>query len=267
MTYTEPTEEPVETEVETEAPEFTLPEDFAQQVQGWDIPVDKLAEAAELYKSSQTEEGVIDNFIRFGQSLGFGIKELERLFADETPAPAAAAPVAEPAAVDPFGDDPDRLMTASEVRAIVEAQRAEVNQTFEQQQKAAFEAKQRTTFAAIDSWFTQQGITDEDDRAEIARLGAKTILPGQDDYDPVVALGALERGFAAKTAVDERRAQAYLAKKAGTAQAQPAVLGGGGTTGGEDVDEAPAYAELGGKALSTAKQRVRDRLRQAGQEL
>lgn len=263
--------------VEEAAPEFTLPEDFAQTVQGWDVPVDKLAEAVELYKGLQTEDGVIDNFTVLGQKLGFGMHEMERLFlTDEELAQQLAkqaapflapAPVASTAPVEP--EDPERLMTAAEVRALVEAERATSDSRFsefQQQQveaqQQAFQARQTQTFAAIGEWFKTNDIVSEEAQAIIARLGEKTLDPTADSYDPQVAIAALERGKEAYDKFVETEAEARLRKKAVVAGAQPASIGEGGGTDAGDGDTAPDYKALGGDALVAAKKRVRERLMQ-----
>lgn len=253
---------PAEVETAPEPEPFTLPEDFASQVQSWDIPVDALPDAVARYKALQTEEGVIDAFIAEGLSLGFGVKELQRLFDDEQAAaaqqPATSAPVVE--------EDPDRYITAAEVQQVLESVRQEQQQIAQQSQQAAFQVQQQRTFDAMDAWFTSQGITDEEERQAIARFGEKHILPGQNSYDPRIAVSALERGKAEHEAFIERQAQAYLAKKGLVAQAQPTPPGGGQTFAGDGGDDpAPNYAELRGGALKAAKERVRQRLREAGE--
>lgn len=269
MTATEPIEpvETPETEVE-EARAFTLPEDFATTVQGWDIPVETLPEAVQLYKTLQTEEGVIDGFIQLGQSLGFGIKELERLFAEDPAGAAAAVQAAAPAAPEV---DPDHLPTYAEIQELIQAERARVDQTFQQQQTAEQQRREAHTFAAIDKWFNEHGIDQNDKvaRAAVAAFAQQTLLPGQDDYDPNVVLPALERGLSSYEADIEARAQSLLSRKAAAAKSQPTALGSGGgavTTDDGEVD-APNYHELRSAALQTAKDRVRAKLRAAGAEL
>lgn len=264
---TEPVTEPV-----VEETPFELPEDFADQVKGWDVPVDEIAQAVALHKALQTEDGVIDAFIRTGQSLGFGIKELQRLFAEDPEAAVAAvaAVTAAPApTVDPIlGDDPDRLLTAAEVKAIMDRERESFDQRFTQSEQArqqeSFEQRQKQVFGAIDGWFTANGITDANERRMIAQLGEATILPNQDSYDPAVSLAALERGKAEYDTFLESQAAKYIAKKAGTAQAQPTAVGGGSAAGAEEEGEVN-YKDLRSAALSTAKERVRARLRDAGE--
>lgn len=250
-----------------EEPEFSLPEDFADQVKGWGVPVDELAQAAALHKALQTEDGVVEQFIATGQSLGFGVRELQRLFNDEPVTPAAPAAPAAPA-VDPIlGDDPERLLTAAEVKTIIDDQRAEFEgrftQTEEARQREAFQAQQKVVFGAIDTWFDAHEVKDPETRALIASMAEKTIPAGANSYDPTVSVAALERGFSEYEAFVERQAQAYIAKKAGTAQGQPTHVGG--TAAGGEADEETDYAKLGSKALGTAKEKVRARLRASGE--
>lgn len=262
MTQVEPTTaEPVEgAPVEPAEPEFSLPENFAETVKGWDVPVDQLDEAITFYKSLSTEDGVVDAFIRTGQSLGFGVKELERLFADEQPAPApvAPAPVAAPA------EDSDRLLTLAEARDLL---RSEVLMPLEdqrrQEQERSFEQRRTTLFSSIDKFFDDKGITDRETRNFIAQQGEQFIVPGVDSYDPNIALAALERGYAAYEAWADNQHKTYLARKGEQAGALPTPIDGG-THGGEG-DDTPDYYALGGKALVTAKDRVRARLRAAGE--
>lgn len=251
-----------EVEAEVEAEPFVLPEDFADRAKEWGLTPDEIAEAVQVHKALQTEEGVVDAFIRTGQNLGFGIKELNRLFDDEPVAP-VAAPVTAPVVEE--DDDPERLMTVAEVRALVEQERAERTQSETQREQAAFQSRQAALFGQIDSWFDTNGIKDEDERRLVAQLAEKTILPGQDSYDPAVALAALERGKASYEAFIEKQATAYLTKKGKTIKDQPTVLSGGGTNAGDGGDEAPDYAALGSTALTTAKERVRNRLRASGE--
>lgn len=261
--------EPVtEPEVVTEEVPFTLPNDFADQVKSWDIKLDELPQAVALHKALQSEDGVIDTFIRTGQNLGFGIKELQKLFAEDEPvAPVAVAPAA--LVVDPLLEDPDRLLTAAEVNSLLERERnsfmERITESDTKREQEAFQTRQRNLFSSIDSWFDQQGVKDEDERRFIAQLAEKTILPGADSYDPAVALPALERGKAQYDAFVEKQAASYISRKAGTAAAQPTAVGGGGTTSAGEADEPPNYAELRGAALETAKDRVRRKLRAAGE--
>lgn len=260
MTTIEPEvpEVPVETAPEPEP--FTLPEDFATQVQTWDIPVDKLAEAAQMYKAAQTEEGVIDGFIAYGQSLGFGLKELNRLFEDEAPA-APAAPVA-PQAPTP---DPEALMTRAEVDAEIARIREEQQQFVQSQEQRAQAAKQAQVMDGIGTWFSQAGVEDEQTRKLIAGFGEKHVAPNADPYDMRVVAAALERGKADYEAFLQGEAQRYLKGKAASAANQPTPVGGApaATTGS---DEAPVdYVAARGGAFDLARQRVRDRLRAAGE--
>lgn len=257
----EPSNEPIE------EPEFLIPEDFADQVKGWGVPVDELGQAAALHKALQTEDGVIEQFIATGQSLGFGVRELQRLFADEPVTPAAPAAPAAPVTDPILGDDPERLLTAAEVKTIMDAQREEFDGRFTQSEEArqreSFEAKQKVVFGTIDSFFEGHDIKDAETRAFVANLAEKTIPSGADSYDSAVVTAALERGFAEYEAFVEKQAQAYITKKGGTALSQPTHVGGG-TTSGEDVDETD-YTKLGQGALNTAKERVRARLRESGE--
>ena len=255
-----------------EEPAFELPEGFADTVKGWDVPVDVLPEAVALYKGLQSEEGIIDNFVVLGQKLGFGIKELERLFADEPIAPVQAAPIPQAPVAPVEPEDPERLMTAAEVRKMVEDERTAYESKFTdfqaqqvQAQQAQFQARQQKTFAAIGNWFKTNEINDENAQALIARLGEKTIDPTADSYDPAVAIAALERGKEAYEAFVESEAEARLRKKALVTAAQPTSVGGaGGSAGGEDESTAPAYSTLGAGALEEAKKRVRARFAQGG---
>lgn len=261
----EPVTEPVSTEPE-ETP-FELPEDFADQVKGWGVPLDEIPQAVARHKGLQSEDGVVDEWIALGQNLGFGIKELQRLFEDEVAPPAAPVVPAAPE-VDPIlGDDPERLLTAAEVKQIMDDQRAQFEGRFtaSEQERAEKEQEARTkvVFGAIEGWFEKNEISDPDERRLIAQMGEATIAAGADSYDPAVSLAALERGKAAYDAFVEKQAQAYLAKKAGTAQGQPTGLGGG-TAGGEAEPETD-YAKLGQGALSAAKAKVRERLRASGE--
>jgi hypothetical protein len=255
---TTPEGTPVES---SEQVEFTLPEDFAAQVQAWDVPVDKLPEAVETYKRLQSEEGVIDTFIQTGQALGFGIRELETLFAD----PAAAAPAA-PAAPAPVVEeqDPERLMTYAEFRDLAQKEILEpINQARQAEEQRRFQERAENTFSQINAWFDQHEVTDQEERNQIARIADDLIPAGADSYDPRVAITALEQGLAQRDAQIERAAQAYLAKKAATATSQPTALGGGQTGAGEG-DDRPDYKALGRNAFEAARERVRARARANG---
>lgn len=258
-------------EIETPAPEpFELPEDFATQVQGWDVPIESLPEAVAQYKALQTEEGVIDAFIRTGQSLGFGVKELERLFVDEVaqPAPAPATPAAPQPA--PVPEDPEALLSRAEVRALIEAERTAVEERFnaltqaeQERQQASENARRQVTFGVINNWFDAHEIDRASVRARtIAQLGEATIAAGADSYDPAIAVAALERGAEAYEKYIETEARDHLARIAARGDALPAVLGGGNTGTGEG--EAPVEYK-GSGALQTAKDRVRNRLRANGE--
>lgn len=244
---------------------FTLPEDFAQTVQGWEVPIETLPEAVALYKGLQSEEGIIDNFVVLGQKLGFGIKELERLFADEPIVPVQTAPVTSPVPVTTEPEDPERLLSAHEVKQMLEQERAyaesRINE-FTQQQEAskqqAFQARQQQTFSVIGNWFKANEIHDENAQAIIARLGEKTIDPTADSYDPQVAIAALERGKEAYEQFVDTQAEARLRKKALVTVAQPTAVGGA-SAGSEGDETAPDYKTLGSGALDAAKARVRKR--------
>jgi hypothetical protein len=243
---------------------FTLPEDFATQVQQWDIPVEHLGDAAAQYKALQTEEGVIDAFIATGQSLGFGLKDLNRLFEDEVPLPAAPTPSAP--AVEP--PDPDGIMTRAQVDEMIAGLRSESQAAEQARQQQAEEARQAQVFGAINQWYETNKVTDPAARRAIAGFGEAHIAPNQDSYDPRVALAALEAGKAEYEAWRQADAQAYLAVKQQQANAQPTPPGGGtgGAAGGGGDNAAPNYAELAkkGEALNTARERVRARLRESG---
>lgn len=260
--------EPVEgAEVIETEPEFTLPDDFADQVKSWGVSTDELAQAAALHKALQTEDGVVEQFIATGQSLGFGVKELQRLFVDEPVTPAAPAAPAAPVPDPILGDDPERLLSAAEVKQYLDAQRAEFEGRFTQseevRQAEAFQAKQDRVFGAIDTWFDSKEVTDKETRAFIAQLGDKTIPRGADAYDPQVVTAALERGYAEYEAFVEKQAQAFIAKKAGTALAQPTHVGG--SSAGSEPEDETDYAKLGQGALNAAKEKVRARLRASGE--
>lgn len=258
----EPGAEPV-----IEEPEFVLPEDFADQVKSWGVSPDELAQAAALHKALQTEDGVVEQFIATGQSLGFGVRELQRLFADEPVTPAAPAAPAAPVPDPILGDDPERLLTAAEVKDIMDRQRDEFEGRFTQsetdRQRDALEAKQKVVFGAIDSFFEGHEIKDQETRAFIANLAEKTIPAGADSYDTAVVGAALERGFAEYESFVEKQAQAYIAKKGGTALSQPTHVGGG--TAGAEAEEETDYVKLGQGALNAAKEKVRARLRDSGE--
>lgn len=256
--------------VEEAAPEFILPEDFAQTVQGWDVPVDRLADAAELFKLSQSEEGQIDLFVRYGQNLGFGIKELEKLFADEPIAPpqqVAPAPVAAP--VEP--EDPDRLLSAAEVRQMLEAERESYDSKFNEFQQAQVAQEQRQIAnrqneirGMVDAWFTEQGISDQKTKAMISTFGEQTLPVGADTMDPKVVMAGFQAGKAAYDEFVEAAAEDRLRKKAVVAGAQPTAVGeAGGSAGSEGDESAPNYAEMGrtgADPMAAAKARVRKRL-------
>lgn len=239
---------------------FTLPDDFATRVQEWDVPLDQLETAAKQYKSLQTEEGIIDAFIATGQSLGFGLKDLNKLF-DEEPAP--AAPAAPAAPVEPV--DPEALMSRAEVEAMLADVRRETADYALQQEQARFQEKQNITFAAIDQWFGQAGVDDPETRRMIAQFGERHILPNQDSYDPRVALAALEQGRADYDAFVQKEAQRYLAAKGAQANGQPTSIGRTPASAPGNEEPPADYASLGQKALATAKERVRARLREAGE--
>lgn len=246
-------------EVEPEA--FTLPDDFATQVQSWGVPIEAIPEAVERYKSLQTEDGVIDAFIATGQSLGFGLKDLNRLFQDEVVAP--PTPAATPAHVE--APDPEALMTRAEVDAMLTQVRTEQQSYVQQQEQARLEAAQAEVHRGIEGWFDGQEVTDQHTRTSIANFAQKHVLANQNPYDMRVIASALERGKAEYDAWVEAEAQNYLRKKVAKAGGQPTSLGGApsGTIGNED---APAdYVAAGGKAMDLARQRVRDRLRAAGE--
>lgn len=244
---------------EPEPTPFSLPEDFASQVESWGVPVDELAQAAAFHKSLQTQDGVIEAFIQTGQSLGFGIKELNRLFEDE-PAPAPVTPAPTPHE-EPL--DPERLMTAAEVDALLDKVRAETTEFRQQQEQREQEAQQRTVFNAMDQWFDGQGVPDMETRRQIAAFGEKHVVGNS--YDPAVAIRALEAGKAEYDAWIDGQARAYLQRKAAAAGKQPTPVGGAvGHAGGSD--EPPfTYEGQGRTAMDAAKQRVRDRLRQSGE--
>jgi|SRR5579871_854255 len=249
-----------EVEPEGNEPEpFVLPEDFASQVQAWDIDLAEIPEAVQQFKALKTEEGVIDSFIAHGQALGFGIKEMQRLFADDEPqAPAAPAPssqVEEP--------DPDELLSRAEVNRMLEEIRNEQKTAQEQAQEREFQARQQETFRTIDAWFEANGITDQDERRSIANFGERHLQPGQDGYDPRVVTQLLEAGRADHEAYVDRAAKAYLERKARAAGNQPTPVGGApaSTTGSQEPEF--TYEGKGQGALEAAKQRVRDRLKAA----
>ncbi len=156
-------------------------------------------------------------------------------------------------------------MTRAEVDAELARVREEQQGFIQQQQAAQEQAAQAQIRAGIDGWFGQAGVESEDTRTMIARFGEKHIAANANPYDMRVVSAALERGKAEYDAWVDKEAQAHLQRKAAQAAAQPTPIGGApaGTTGNDD---APVdYAAARGGAFDLARQRVRDRLRQAGE--
>lgn len=246
-----------------EAEVFTLPENFADTVKSWELDdLSRADEYVKLGKALETEEGVIDGFIGLGQKLGLGVKDLERLFAEDQPAaPQAAAPVPAPAEA----PDPDRLLTQAEVDKLIEERVLGPQREAQERQAQELQAlRQKQTFDTIDQWFAGKEGLDDEAKQVIVALADRTIPADADSWDPKVAVAALERGAAAYEALMEKQAQAYIAKKAAQGQALPTNIGSGSTPGGE-AEEAPDYVAARGKALDVARARVRARLRAAGE--
>lgn len=242
---------------------FTLPEDFATRVQSWDIDLESLPEAVDYYKRLQNEEGVIETFIQTGQSLGFGVNDLQKLFGPEEGGGSAPAPTAAPvpAAAPP---DPEELLSRREVEEYVSQVRAEFAQSEERRAAEALQARQDTVRGAMGEWFKGQEIEDESVQFAIANLGQKHVLPGQDVLDPKTALAALEKGKLEYDRIVEAEAQRYLQKKGLVVQGSPTNIGGSQTHAG-DGGEQFTYEGKGQKALETAKDRVRKKLAEAQQ--
>jgi hypothetical protein len=254
-------------DIAPEDPPFELPEGFAETVKGWDIPIDQLPRAIETFKGLQTEEGQIEAFLTFGQQLGFGLKDMERLFEDEVPTAPVAEPVAPPEPTEAELEELERPLTRRELAAIREEIRDEVKGEFTQREEAQKAATQQETFAVIGRWYNDNEITDPAAQAVIARLGEDIAhANGADTYDPTVAVWALEQGRAAYDGFVEAEAQKALARKAAIASQQPTAIGAsGGSPAAGDEEEPFDYAEQKGKALQSAKARVRARMRASGE--
>jgi hypothetical protein len=258
-------------ELDDIAPEdlpFELPDGFAETVKGWDIPIDQLPRAVETFKGLQTEEGQIEAFLTFGQQLGFGLKDMERLFDDEVAA--VTSPVETPAPPAPTEaeiEERDRPLTRGELAAIREEIRNDVQGEFTQREAAQAEARNQYTFQVIGRWYNDNEITDPAAQAVIARLGEDIAhANGADTYDPAVAVWALEQGRAAYDGFVEGEAQKALARKAAIAQQQPTSIGGaGGSPTAGDGEEPFDYSAQKGAALQSAKARVRARMRASGE--
>lgn len=237
------------------APEpWTPPEGLADKFTEWGVEVNDLDSAVSIYQALQTEQGVIDMVVEGLRSLGFGVKDIEKFLREDGASPDEAAARAAAPAADATPDD-EAIPTMADIKKLLQTE------VIAPQREAQERAQVAAAQAAIGSFFDTQGVKDVETMEAVRGL-AKRYLP-DGDWDPAHIAVALEKGHADFEKIIETQGQAYLAKKAGDAAKVPTPVGG--HVGGGDGDDRPDYTKLGSKALDTARQRVRDRLRASGE--
>lgn len=248
----EVTDAPVEGE-EVAAPEpWSAPEGFGEKFTEWGVEVNDLDSAVGIYKALQTEAGVIDMVVEGLRSLGFGVKDIERILREDgaTPAEATAAATAAPAA----DDDDEALLTKADVKRMLQ------QDVIIPQQEAQHRAVVSSAQAVIGSFFDSREIKDPQTQESVRALAKQYLQDG--DWDPSHIAAALERGNADFEKVIETQAKAYLARKASDAEKLPTPVGG--NVGGGEAEDKPDYAKLGIGALEAARKRVRARMTASG---
>ena len=195
---------------------------------------DAVAKAIELHKATQTDEGIVQLFFEAGRSLGLGVKDIERLFAGE---PASGEP-AEP-------EDLDRPLSVKEFKEMMAAQANQQSAA----QKAQAEAAARNT---VQKTITELGLKPGDETTRmVLEMGDRYL--DKADLSPEAVANAVRRGHADYTALIDREAKAYLARKTATAASVPGAPSGASAPSAPPPEEPKDIAE----AIRIARQRLR----------
>lgn len=212
-----------------EAPEAPEPVDWEGKVNNWggESTVD---EAMAIYGSLSTKEGVETLAKATLNALGISDDKIEALFA-------AAPPVDDPNApetIESLLSDPDRTLTAAEVRRLIE------HNNQEQMAAAAHANQVETVRNAISSTFEALGVTDEGDQSMLLSiadrlLNTKGELPSPDEV--TTAIKAAHEQFTGKV---KQMADQLLKDKKKQNEGLPSGLPNSGGAGGGNTGEPPS---------------------------
>ena len=187
---------------------------------------DAVEAAISWHKAAQTEDGVTQLFIEAGRSLGLSMEQMEALFPDP------ATPGVMPQGTE---EDPDRPLTAKEVRELMDK---EIRKPLEaQRQEATFAAARQT----ISETFKSLGVEDTATQQAILRLGDQHL--DANDLSPTAVADAVRKGHESFQSLVAANAQGYLKKKQEQAEATPKSPAGGASAGSTTQPEPQNVAE------------------------
>lgn len=210
-----------------------------QRLETWGDPtsVDK---ALEIQRALATEDGLTQLFVEAGKALGVGVDKLQGLFAVEAPAAPTAPAVEEE-------EDPDRILTAAEARAMAQKEfdRLFGERQAQSQQQAEQERAVAAVRGAIDSTLSDLKVDPKNEgvtRAVLALADSHLTSPA-DQMNPEKVKAAIRKGYAEYQQQVEAAAKAYIESKAAQHEQLPSSIGGSNTAGSEGTPEPKNVAE------------------------
>lgn len=238
-------------------PVADAPPDWNTRITEWGGE-EAVVNAVELQKALGTPEGIHALFLEAGRALGFGDDRIQALFEPGAPLADAAPPTpgAEAApTVEELLSDPDRVLTAAELKLVLEHERNQARQQ-EEAENARVATKQAVD-AGLSALNGGKGVEDVDkplvltlaDRFLTDRFG-QPIDVSRATPDQIKA--AIERGHAEFQSIVKREADRHLQAVADTHNDLPTPLSGGNPSGGGEAVEP--------SSLDEASRRVRKAL-------
>jgi hypothetical protein len=203
-----------------------------------------IVSALELQAALQTREGVDALFREAGRALGIGDAALDALFVKETPSSEQQA-----LSVDDLLADPERVLTAGEIQAILDARERQA-----QVERAAAAAEEQLRMA-IDSTLNSLQVTDPSDRKIVLALADEIIGTVTHATKPEAVDQAIRTAHARWQAKVQQEAQTYVQTKHAAHEQLPSPLPSGSGAGGEVVPPP--------SSLEEAKRRTREQFRAA----
>lgn len=234
----------------------------AQAPPGWEDRItqwggeDEVVAAIALRDALRHEEGVRSLFIEAAAALKLDQAAVQALL---SPSVGEYVETSQGPAItlDDLRADPDRTLTAGELLAVLEAQRAaEEQERAEAATRAAVESGHAAIRLSIDNTFNDLQVTDPVDRQAVLAI-ADQLLPDVDyQTPPAEVAAAVRQAHTTWTARLEEKARSLVAAKAEVAATLPSPLPqAGGVAGGE-----PLAAPSGADWMEEAKKRARARL-------
>lgn len=204
---------------------------------------ENLQRAVDVYDALATEEGVKALFKEAGQALGLGADRLAELMGEG--APAAPGEGNEEESIEDLLADPDRVLTASEVARILEAQQ---NESRAEQTKVQHVTMVRDT---VESTLAELEVDDADVQAVVLQF-ADAALEGKQETRENIA-EAIQSGWQRFQALVDAKTKQTVSETHERNKKLPKPLPSGGQPGGETLPE-PANIK---EAIARQAQRAR----------